>query len=373
MPAHDVWLVLPSANPANAARTFPVWRERGYRIAVLQDRVRFACDADRVVTVDRYEGWAASVNVLCREVVPKTAASVVGAGDDMLPDPTKSAQQIAEEFLERFPSGLGVMQPQGDAYLNSHQFCGSPWFGRGWIDRMYGGRGVMFPEYRHNWADNEVYWLARCGGALWERPDLTQHHEHFSREKGSEPAYWSASAREFDRLDAELFVSRAWAGFPGHESVGSEFQFDRDRFAREYRFLAEVHLATKHGVPSAAERLHKRFRHMLDECVERGFRRVAIYGAGSHTRAISPVLSDSPIELACIIDDNPSTWGSTVAGLKVVSPEQAMALDLDAVLLSSNTMEAKLAVSARPLAEQGVAVIPLYGDSCASHRQFQAY
>ena len=111
----EVWFVLPTANAENCRAHLPAWRDQGYRIALLQDRIRFEADADAVLTRNSYPGWAASVNTLFREAVPRSCPVIVAGGDDMLPDPTKRAGDIAEEFLDYFGGDFGVMQPR---------FCG---------------------------------------------------------------------------------------------------------------------------------------------------------------------------------------------------------------------------------------------------------
>ncbi|TVQ31334.1 MAG: hypothetical protein EA376_09490 [Phycisphaeraceae bacterium] len=278
----------------------------------------------------------------------------------MLPDPGHTADEIARQFAERFPDGFGVMQPQGDTYGLAQHYCGSPWLGRGWIERMYGGAGPLWPEYRHNWADNELYWTARCLDALWLRPDLEQRHEHFSRDGAEAPAYWTESVAKHDRTDAELFVRRSRAGFPGHEPLGEVRRFDHDRFRREYRALAEAHLAGHHGLPWAAEPIVDRMRAALDQCARRGLMRVGIYGAGLHTTVAAAAFERAPVELVCVIDDDASRQGGTALGMPIVSREQAAGFALDAVVLSANSAEEKLVAAAAGLAGRGVEILPLY-------------
>ncbi len=152
----EVWLALPSASVEMSRKNLPAWRAMGYKVAVYQGRERGEIPADVCVYSDEYHGWSDAVNRLCLSIVPKSADIVVAAGDDMLPDPHVDAGTIGRQFLERYPDLFGVMQPHGDPYLGARLYCGSPWMGRAYFENMYGGRGPTWPQYRHNWTDNEI-------------------------------------------------------------------------------------------------------------------------------------------------------------------------------------------------------------------------
>lgn len=358
----EVWFAIPSANVGLCRKNLPAWRDMGYRTAVYQGRERGDVPADIVVWSDTYNGWADAVNTLCLSIVPATTPIVVTGGDDMLPDPTKRAGEIGEEFLEHFKGSFGVMQPHGDEFLSARSYCGSPWIGREWFTSMYGGRGAMWPGYRHNWADNEIFWLARCFDALWERPDLSHFHDHFSRHGGEMPEYWKENSERRDRADLQLFIARSWQRFPGHEPIGPRAgaRFDAARFEREYRGFAEICWITKYGLGSLAASGERRLRAALDRCAAAGRTTVALYGAGTHTRAIGSSLMEPPVRIRCIIDDNAELHGRSLWGFPIVSVAQALTMNLDAVVLSSNSMEDKLRAAAQPLARAGVEIISLY-------------
>jgi hypothetical protein len=120
----EVWYAIPSANPGLCRAHLPAWRERGYRVAVLQNGRREDVPADLCVWSERYPGWAASVNALRRRPELAGADIVVTGGDDMLPDPDRDADALAAEFFARFPDGFGVMQPVGDPFMHAHEYCG---------------------------------------------------------------------------------------------------------------------------------------------------------------------------------------------------------------------------------------------------------
>jgi hypothetical protein len=361
----EVWLAIPSANPDLCRKTLPVWREMGYRIAVLQNYEQGSIPADITVWRDEYPGWAESINILTREVVPKTASIVVSGGDDTLPDTRVPAHAIAQQFHERFPDGFGVMQPQGDTYMEAEHTCGSPWFGRGWIERMYGGKGPMFGGYRHNWADLELFWLAKGLGALWQRPDLAQHHEHFWRTGEAKPEYWSTHVEASDRADVQLYLARSWLNFPGHVPMPAGRHkpvpaFDSTEMHADTKRLAERHWKSLYAGSSLFDAWASRMRDGLDRCAEQGMKRVAIFGAGAHTRGAANALIMPPVEVVAVIDENPELHGSRLWNYPVVSLADAATLDLDGVVLSSDRMEDRLWNAAAPLRESGIPVVRLY-------------
>jgi sugar O-acyltransferase (sialic acid O-acetyltransferase NeuD family) len=52
----------------------------------------------------------------------------------------------------------------------------------------------------------------------------------------------------------------------------------------------------------------------------RGFSPVAVIGAGGHARVVISTLSAAGFEVAGVFDDDPVTWGTTVAGIPVRGP-----------------------------------------------------
>lgn len=369
----DVWFAIPSANPDNCRRTLPAWRERGYKVAVLQNRVRADIPADLVVWSDHYPGWADSINILSRSIVPKDCPVLVSGGDDMLPDESRSAGQLLNEFLERFPTTFGVMQPHGDTFMDAPRYCGSPWLGRAWRERMYNGNGPMHPGYRHNWADNELYWVARGLGVLWSRPDVSQFHAHFTRAGEAPPAYWTSEVEHHDGPDARLFLARAWQHFPGHEPVwdaramgGPAPTFDRGLYAAEGGGRSETLWLVKHGLAAIRGSGEQRFRAAMEMLAREGCTRVAVFGAGTHTRALALALAQPRVPIVCVIDDHPDWSGRRLWNYPVVPASRAQEFAPQAVILSSDTRERDLLRAARPLAAAGVRVVPLYTDERAA-------
>jgi hypothetical protein len=237
----------------------------GYRIALWRDEARKdPVSLSRLVDMlafgegyvgGKYPGYAIATNILIKDVMSDEAAKffVIG-GDDVFPDTTKRADEIAAECedyflnlhgervsklphpvvlndpLGRWPT-FGVMQPTGDRWGDKNgpyieRVAGSAWIGREFALRAYGGNGPLWPEYFHMYPDEELQLVAQKLGVFWQRPDLTQIHQHWGRPKEGETMGHSHNMPEFlkransdKEWDAakKLFEARKAAGFPGHE------------------------------------------------------------------------------------------------------------------------------------------------------------
>jgi hypothetical protein len=215
--SNGVWVCFPTANAERAEMAAEAWRRCGYRIALLtntgQDHSFPLVDLN--VNVSAYPGYWRSCNALAKAVVaidPEFRA-LVCAADDMEPDPDHTADEIAYQFLDRFPDGYGVMQPTGDDLDGTDRICGSPWLGRGWIIDSYSD-GPYHSGYMQFFMDEELLNVAKLEGVLWQRPDLTQYHAHWSREgKITKTDYQRANDR-FWAQDKRLFEARRAEGFP---------------------------------------------------------------------------------------------------------------------------------------------------------------
>jgi hypothetical protein len=195
----------------------------------------------------------------------------VTGGDDVLPDPNKSAEEIARECSEHFAQlhmdyseyeppehadtgvhpftmqarvmtgeqmqTFGVMQPTGHRYGEDptnpnpalrtayiDRVAGSPWMGRSWCERINQGKGPLWPEFQHMHVDEALRAVAVKLGVYWERPDLIHFHNHWglphegekhgqaSRmpehlKKWNTPEHWRESKAILDRLKSEDFKS----------------------------------------------------------------------------------------------------------------------------------------------------------------------
>lgn len=102
-------------------------------------------------------------------------------------------------------------------------------------------------------------------------------------------------------------------------------------------------------------------RDAISRCAANGLRRIGVYGAGTHTRAVGEAFMDPPVEICCIIDDDHRRHGKRLWGFPIVSPDDALQLKLDAVVLSANSIENLLWERSAKFREQGIQVISLYG------------
>lgn len=223
----SVWFATASKRPPSEAEAcLSKWREQGYKIALWRDPEdeQILCD---LLLVGTYPGYHAAANALIREAMVRDpeAAWFVTAGDDMEPDPNKRADEIAAECTAHFSGTFGVMQPLGDmkVWPNSRidTICGSPFMGREFCRRMYGGRGPWCELYTHMWGDQELHDLALKMGVLWKRDDLSHQHNHFQRGKcdmSKRPA-WMVRNDECYRKYEPLFRERKRLGYPGHEPI----------------------------------------------------------------------------------------------------------------------------------------------------------
>lgn len=73
-------------------------------------------------------------------------------------------------------------------------------------------------------------------------------------------------------------------------------------------------------------------RRALAEAVKQGWMRVGLFGAGYLSRLICPHLDDMPAQIVCLLDENPSLVGASIAGLPIHHPRQASSLGIDAVI-----------------------------------------
>lgn len=221
----SVWVTIPSARPPLEVEAFvEKWRKLGYLVALRRDLGAVLPKCDHI-QCGEYHGYAKAVNGLIRDVIRLDSGAqwFVAAGDDITPDQTKRADDIEAECIAHFSGSFGCMQPTGDPWADAHgrmieRIAGSPWIGREFADRTYGGRGPYFEGYTHCFLDNEIMDVAKILGVFWQRPDLTHYHAHWTREKRPMPPYLrEANSKTHWRKFRELYLDRKLQGFPGHE------------------------------------------------------------------------------------------------------------------------------------------------------------
>jgi len=235
----SVWLTIPSKSP-KAQACVDAWRGRGYKVALFRDAGDAPVDCDLLIE-DKYPGYAVAVNRLIRDVcaVDAEANWFIAAGDDILPDQHRTPEEIAAEcetFFAKTPANgglpvgatLGVMQPTGDPWADAagkmiERIAGSPWIGREFAQRSYGGRGPYCELYTHCFLDNEIMDVAKMLGIFWQRPDLTHFHQHWTRDRRPMPQYLrDANSQAHWEKYSRIYFDRKRRGFPGHELLAVE-------------------------------------------------------------------------------------------------------------------------------------------------------
>ena len=210
----EIWSVWPTVSPDRSAPMIARWHERGYKVGVLVNPPHAHTDlpdADRVIVQDKWISFPCAVNILCAEVSGDVVAIV---GDDVYPDEHHTAQEIGEQFRERFPDLMGVMQPTGDHYACDYRCCVSPWVGRKFINEAYGGHGPYWMGYYHYFSDEELQLYATQLGCFQQREDLTQFHDHWQRQEQPKRPRHLRRAKMQHAKDKDIFRKRKAAGFP---------------------------------------------------------------------------------------------------------------------------------------------------------------
>ena len=135
----------------------------------------------------------------------------------------------------------------------------------------------------------------------------------------------------------------------------------RTETADRFDLLAELMQAQAEGTPArTAAGWEEAVREAFYRCAARGERRVALYGAGTHTRAIGEALCTPEVEIVCIIDDDARRHGTTLWGFPIIAPDRILEQKVDAVVLSANSIEQQLWDRPAPLREAGISVERLY-------------
>ncbi len=92
----------------------------------------------------------------------------------------------------------------------------------------------------------------------------------------------------------------------------------------------------------------------------KGWNRIIIYGGGMHTVRILNAGDFSGYDILGIIDDNDEKWGQPLEGIEVISPDHALNLKPDAVLISSDRFENILYDKCGAFLKGGIAVVRPY-------------
>jgi hypothetical protein len=216
----NCWVVFPSATTSKANDAIDAWSAQGYHTLVYQDIGAEPCTAD-IVRLGNFPGYYRVINALVEDAMCEGADIVTCAGDDMLPDPHATAQDIGKFYLTVFPQGNGVLQACGDrqgmdaaGVPAAARICGSPTFGREWIARSYEGAGPFWNGYHSFYGDEDLKEVAENLGLLHMAPQYTFLHKHWSWGHMPRQSYQQRNSDQHWESDAALFSQRKAAQFP---------------------------------------------------------------------------------------------------------------------------------------------------------------
>ena len=240
--------VWPSINPKRSNETARLWIGQGYQVAIMTNGYMpvKAFLATVTGTAAEYKGYYQSVIVLAHMAIKEGRADVIiFAGDRISPPMHARAWQLGATFAAKFPNGYGVMQPMAaqwkptisglsareemsapnrrmHATPPSAERCESPWIGRRFVTEVYNGNGPYCSDYGQYFGDVELYEVARRMGVLWQRTDVVQEFDHWSKPGG--PSMEDYQQANFDRWyekDLATYRARRYKEFPGSGTGGS--------------------------------------------------------------------------------------------------------------------------------------------------------
>jgi len=121
------------------------------------------------------------------------------------------------------------------------------------------------------------------------------------------------------------------------------------------------------GASAAPSDAAERASRLLQDIARRGEGPVAIYGAGSHTRALAVVWAKSPVEIVGVIDDDDTRLGDRLWGWPIFRSEMAHESRARSVVISSWMYESEIWERRRATLEAaGMRVWRLYGASTSN-------
>lgn len=212
----------PSADPARGKDCAEKWMAKGYLPFVMIDmgvKIRIRTAVVLNCREEKFPGYYRVIGDLCEFALRYGADVVTCIGDDMDP-PEQGAEYVADAYLDRFPEGLGVMQPCGDPNgmdgFNTPaaaRICGSPVMGPGWIERGYEGNGPFCTSYVAFYADEDLWHVAKNLSLLELKPDMTHKHNHWSYGLMARQPYHERAQENWTH-DQETFQKRQAENFP---------------------------------------------------------------------------------------------------------------------------------------------------------------
>ncbi len=107
------------------------------------------------------------------------------------------------------------------------------------------------------------------------------------------------------------------------------------------------------------ENLPRALLEKLPSFIRQDINRIALYGAGKHTERLLKLTDLSPLSIQCIVDDNPTR--KHIRSFPVIKPENIGKYEVDALLISSDSLESVLQQKAGKWLPPGIKILTLYG------------
>lgn len=114
-----------------------------------------------------------------------------------------------------------------------------------------------------------------------------------------------------------------------------------------------------------ADPAQTRFLRLAEQLARGGLRRIALYGAGEHTRRLCAALGEAAVEVVGVFDDDDDRQGTFLDRYRIDAPSAVAGLRPDAVVISSDAHEDALWAKRDRFESAGVPVFRLYADDAA--------
>ena len=212
----NLWAVFPSGNSEAAQVCVNAWRDNGYKVAVLIDAGQPNVDCDHLIIESNYAGTATSLNRLLSHCWQQHADAVACVNDDMFPGNGADAANVSDVINQLMPDTFGVIHSLGDYYDALAWCCPHPIIGRKYGLAANGGMGAWWPQYWHNFPDQELKDVANGRGLLHSTAAIAIEHRH--RTRGHDDKLPEEKRRRIIQrynADKSLYELRKGAGFPG--------------------------------------------------------------------------------------------------------------------------------------------------------------
>lgn len=318
----EVWVALMPSSQACAQSMVGMWQSRGYRVA-LASADEAATQAD--ITLAARQGESSSrLRARLIEAALDRADVIVLADEAVEPDTAHTGPQIAALFRRHFSGTRGVMLPAPTAQVTPDPASTlGVWIGRAWAQAC--GASALAQAFESNWQDAWLCVQAERQGRLWQCQEIIQ-----SIIRHGTPAQHNSNLLA-DTLQFLALNARAATSSHATDShAGSAFAAHATQHAEQLWWA----LAGKHALQQTA---HAALENAFAHCAAQGWSRIALFGAGRHTRAGGAALMSPHVEIIAIVDDDTRLTEHSLWGYPIRRSCDLSSLKADAIVISSDT------------------------------------